>query len=130
LSNYFSSVLAQYEGSLQPVNIVSKILERCFQQNDFTISLEAIATKNKISLRTLQRYFEKCTGISSKQALQVMRIRKATAHLTHSPETFHYSLYGYYDHSHFYKHLKQFLKTSTIKNIQPHLRLLEALHKV
>jgi hypothetical protein len=70
-----------------------------------------------------------CTGISSKQALQVMRIRKATQHLANSPHDFHYSLYNYYDHSHFYKHLKHFLQESTLKNLQPHLKLLEGLHK-
>ena len=74
-------------------------------------------------MRTLQRYFEACTGIGSKQALQIMRIRKATAHLVSSPQDFHYSIYGYYDYSHFYKHLKQFLQRNTLKNIQPHLQL-------
>lgn len=127
LSKYFLTLLAKYEGSIQPVNIVSKILDHCYQKNDFTVSLEKLATQNKISVRTLQRYFETCTGIGSKQALQVMRIRKATAHLVSSPETFHYSIYGYYDHSHFYKHLKQFLQKNTMK-IEPHLQLLESLH--
>ena len=59
----------------------------------------------------------------------VVLIRKATAHLANSPHDFHYSLYNYYDHSHFYKHLKQFLQENTLKNLQPHLMLLEGLHK-
>ncbi len=129
LSKYFLPVLAKYEGSMQPVNIVSKILDRCFQQNDFSVSIEKEAAKNNISERTLQRYFETCTGISSKKALQVMRIRKAAAHLANSPKDFNSSLYGYYDHSHFYKHLRQFLEKNTLKNLQPHLKLLEGLHK-
>jgi len=129
LSGYFLSVLAEFEGSMHPVKIVSEILDRCFQKNQFTISIESLATQYNISSRTLQRYFEMCTGISSKQVLQVMRIRKATSHLAHSPHDFHYSLYNYYDHSHFYKHLKQFLQENTLKNLQPHLMLLEGLHK-
>ncbi|RYG24635.1 MAG: AraC family transcriptional regulator [Chitinophagaceae bacterium] len=129
LSVYFLSMLSNYEGSLHPVHIVSETLEYCFQHNQFTISIEELAAKYKISSRTLQRYFEMCTGISSKQALQVMRIRKATAHLANSPHTFHYSLYGYYDHSHFYKHLRQFLQENTLKNMRPDLLLLESLHK-
>jgi AraC-like DNA-binding protein len=128
LSKYFLTVLSQYEGSLQPVNIVSKILERSFLNNDFTVPLETLAAQHKITVRTLLRYFEKCTGISPKQALQVMRIRKATAHLANSPQDFHYSTYGYYDHSHFYKHLKRFLQRD-ILNCQPHIKLLELLHK-
>ena len=94
LSTYFLSLLKEYEGSMHPVKIVSEILEKCFQKNQFTISIESLAAQYKISSRTLQRYFEMCTGISSKQALQVMRIRKATSHLAHSPLDFHYSLYN------------------------------------
>jgi AraC-like DNA-binding protein len=129
LSKYFISLLAKYDGSLQQANIVSKILDRSFQKNNFCLSLEKEAAKNKISLRTLQRYFENCTGINSKQALQIMRIRKAVTHIVNSPGDFNYSLYGYYDHSHFYKHLKQFLQKNTLKNIQPHLTILQSLHK-
>ena len=129
LSSYFLSLLNKHEGSLQPATIVSNILDHCFQKNDFTIPVEDLAKQYHVSGRTLQRYFEICTGISSKQALQVMRIRKATAHLTHSPGDFHYSQYGYYDHSHFYKHLRQFVGTSTLINMKPHLDLLHLLHK-
>ncbi|WP_276502428.1 helix-turn-helix domain-containing protein [Terrimonas pollutisoli] len=129
LSKYFLALLADHDGSLHPVAIVSKILDECFQTNQFTVSIEKLAEKHNISTRTLQRYFEICTGISGKQALQVMRIRKATAHLANTPETFHYSLYGYYDHSHFFKHLKQFLQENTLENKEPHIQLLENLHK-
>ena len=129
LSKHFFSVLKRHEDSMHPVHIVSQILDRCFRENNFSVSLESLAAQYKISLRTLQRYFERCTGISSKYALQIMRIRKATAHLANSPGGFHYSLYGYYDHSHFYKHLKQFLGQNTLKNLQPHLQLLGKLHR-
>jgi AraC-like DNA-binding protein len=129
LSGYFLSLLNKHEGLLQPATIVSNILNHCFQKNDFTIPVEDLAKQYHVSGRTLQRYFEICTGISSKQALQVMRIRKATAHLTHSPADFHISQYGYYDHSHFYKHLRQFIGTSTLTDMKPHLDLLHLLHK-
>lgn len=129
LTPYFLSLISASRDVLHPVHIVSEILEDCFQQNSFTVPVEKLAEKYHISSRTLQRYFEICTGISSKQALQVMRIRKATSHLANSPETFHYSEYGYFDHSHFYKHLKRFLEETTLKNMQPHLKLLEKLHR-
>ena len=38
---------------------------------------------------------------------------------------FHFSTYGYYDYSHFYKHLKQFLNQHSISIVQPHLQLLK-----
>jgi len=128
LSKYFISVLAKHTDALQQADVVSKILQRSFQKNNFNFSLEREAAKNKISLRTLQRYFEHCTGINSKRALQIMRIRKAVAHIINSPGNFHYSLYGYYDYSHFYKHLKQFLQKNTMKNINAHLQILQSLH--
>lgn len=128
-SNYFLADLAAGEDLRRPADIVSAILDDCFQKNLFDISIEKLAVRYKISSRTLQRYFETCTGISSKQALQVMRIRKATAHVAISPKDFHYSTYGYYDHSHFYKHLKQFMQRSTLKKFEPHLLLLKELHK-
>jgi AraC-like DNA-binding protein len=129
IASHYQLIIEQHAGSLQEVHIVTEILDRCFRDNDFTISIEALAEQYQVSTRTLQRYFEKATSISSKNALQIMRIRKATAHLANAPETFHYSQYGYYDHSHFYKHLKQFLQKNTLQNLQPHLQLLKNLHK-
>jgi len=129
ISNYFISELTRYEGSIQAVNIVSTILDDCFQQNRFTDSVETLAQQYNISSRTLLRYFEMCTGVSCKQAMQVMRIRKATSHLVNDPDSFDYTAYDYYDHSHFYKHLKQFLGNSSSRTMEPHIRLLELLHK-
>lgn len=117
LTGYYQSIVKRYSGSLQPVHVVREILDRCFQQNDFTTSMEDLAEQYKISSRTLQRYFETTTGVSSKTCLQIMRIRKATAHLASSPETFHYSVYGYYDYSHFFKHLKKFLNGFSIEKL-------------
>ncbi len=128
LNTYFQKIIKQYAGSLNDAETVTSILEYCDRNNDFGSSIESFAEKYSISSRTLQRYFEKTTSISSKKALQIMRIRKAVAHITDSPATFHYSDYGYYDNSHFYKHLKQFLQKETLKNLKPHLKILELLH--
>ncbi|HMK05411.1 MAG TPA: AraC family transcriptional regulator [Ferruginibacter sp.] len=129
LSSYFTSIIDSYAGSWEPIRIVSEILEHCYTQNDFKTAVEDFAAKYNISSRTLHRYFETTTSLSSKKALQIMRIRKAVEQLTNSPENFNYSIYGYYDHSHFYKHLRQFMQKETLKNLQPHLKLLGKLHK-
>jgi AraC-like DNA-binding protein len=129
LSNYFVSIIESYAGSWEPIRIVSEILEHCYTQNDFKTPVEDFAAKYKISSRTLHRYFETTTSLSSKKALQIMRIRKAVEQLTNSPEKFNYALYGYYDHSHFYKHLRQFMQKETLRSLQPHLKLLNKLHK-
>src|SRR5688500_18360539 len=107
LSTHFQAIVDKYSGSLQPVKIVREILDHCFRTNDFTTPVEVYASRYNISSRTLQRYFETSTSISSKKALQIMRIRKAVAHMASSPESFHYSIYGYYDHSHFSTHRRQ-----------------------
>jgi AraC-like DNA-binding protein len=125
LSDYYEEIIHEYAGSLKPVDIVTGILHDCTADNCFDISIEDLSSRYKISTRTLQRYFEATTSITSKQALQILRIRKAVEKMTASPDDFHYSQFGYYDYSHFYKHLKQFLCHHTISILQPHLQLLK-----
>ena len=125
LSDYYKDIIQQHAGSLKQVDIVTGILQDCVEKACFDISIEDLSNQYGISTRTLQRYFEATTSISSKQALQILRIRKAVEKLTISPADFHYSDFGYYDYSHFYKHLKQFISNHTITIIQPHLQLLK-----
>jgi AraC-like DNA-binding protein len=129
LSDYYLQLIRQYSGSLQPVEVVTQILSDCDKNNAFGKSVEELAMQYGISTRTLQRYFETHTGISTKKILQIMRVRKAVEQLVDSPAKFDLAKFGYYDHSHFYKHLKQFLQKSTVQKLQPHLKLLESLHK-
>ncbi len=129
ISHHYQSIVAKHAGSLRHVHIVREILDTCYRKNDFSKPVERLASQYEISTRTLQRYFEATTGTTSKKALQVMRIRKACAHLADSPGDFSYTLYKYYDHSHFYKHLKKFLHKTTLTNLKPHLELLKSLHK-
>lgn len=126
--NHFTEIIAKYSGSLKPIQIVTEILERCNKKNNFTIPIETFAKEYNITTRTLQRHFETVTSTSSKTALQILRIRKATHHLATSPVNFHYSLYGYYDQSHFYKHLKRFLQKKTLQGLQLHLQLLKKIN--
>jgi AraC-like DNA-binding protein len=129
LDNYFQGIVRKYSGSRDAIRIVSAILHHCDKKNDFNTSVEDFASQYRISARTLHRYFETVTSLSAKKALQILRIRKAADHLANDPESFHYSKYGYYDHSHFYKHLRQFVQKETLKSLQPHLVLLQKLHK-
>lgn len=127
LSGYFTQLIQQYAGSLQPVQIVTNILSEMNRDQNFTRPVSDIAEQYGVSARTLQRYFEMHTGISTKKVLQIMRIRKAVEHLVKHPGDFDHSLYGYYDHSHFYKHLRQFLQKSTLQKSRLHVRLLSRL---
>jgi transcriptional regulator GlxA family with amidase domain len=125
LSAYYDDIIQQYAGSRTQVAIVTQIIQDCVDQSCFDISVEELANRYGISSRTLQRYFEATTSITSKQALQILRIRKAVERITTAPDDFHFSQFGYYDYSHFHKHLKQFLCRQTVSIIQPHLKLLE-----
>lgn len=129
LNEYFQSIVQSYSGSWEAIRIVSEILQYCEKGNDFTRPVEEFAAQYKISARTLHRYFEITTSLSSKKALQVLRIRKAVQQLVNSPAEFDYTDYGYYDYSHFCKHLKKFLQKDTIVNLQPHLQLLKSVNK-
>lgn len=124
-SEYYERIIEKYSGSMKQVDVVTEILRDCAEHNRFAVSVEDLAKHYHISSRTLQRYFEATTSINSKQALQILRIRKAIEHLTTSRDSFHYSDYGYYDYSHFYKHVKQFINQHTIEIIEPHLQLLQ-----
>ena len=126
LNDYFQSIIKTYSRSWEAIRIVSEILQHCDSTNDFTTSVEDFADRYNISARTLHRYFETSTSLSSKKALQILRIRKAAKHLAHSPADFNYDMYGYYDYSHFCKHLKHFLQKDTIDNLKPHVHLLQA----
>ena len=125
VSDYYDGIVEKFSGSLKPVEIVTRVLKDCADKNEFDISIEELSEQYNISSRTLQRYFEAATSINSKQVLQIMRIRKAIEDLTTSPQNFHFSTYGYYDYSHFYKHLRQFLNRHSITIAQPHLQLLK-----
>ena len=129
LTTHYEGLVDKYEGALQQVSIVTSIVNDAIDQNDYTISVEELAAKYRISARTLQRYFRTCTGVNSKKSLQVLRIRKAVSNMISHPKQFDYTNYGYYDFSHFYKHLKQFLHTDTLKKIKPHLQLLKTARK-
>jgi AraC-like DNA-binding protein len=133
LINYYESIIKNQLQDNQPeksnpVKIVLDILNHCHEQDDFTTPVSVFAEKNHISARTLQRYFEMATGVSPRKLLQIMRIRKATEMLVADPANFRAKNYGYYDHSHFYKYLKQFLHKKTITKLQPHLELLKSMH--
>ncbi len=127
LTKYYEQHLHKHEGSLKPVNIVTSTLDRAVRKNDYNPSIEDIAAQQSISTRTLQRYFKICTGVNSKNALQILRIRKAIDNMLSHPNKFHFSDYGYYDFSHFYKHLRQFLHHDTLEQIKPHLQLLQTI---
>jgi AraC-like DNA-binding protein len=124
-TDHYERIIERYAGSLKQVDVVTQILKEFTETGNFTVSIEELSARYHISSRTLQRYFEATTSISTKQALQIMRIRKAIEHLTTDPASFSYSLYGYFDYSHFYKHLKSFLNHQTLSQVQPHLLILK-----
>ena len=82
VSDYYEDIVEKHSGSIKQVEVVTKILKDCADKNEFDVSIEDLSKQYNISSRTLQRYFEATTSINSKQALQIMRIRKAVEHLT------------------------------------------------
>jgi AraC-like DNA-binding protein len=109
ISEYYEQIITEHSGSMKQADIVIEILNDCLQENYFSEPIENLALKYNISTRTLQRYFEATTSISSKHALQIMRIRKAIEALTAEKGKINIHHYGYYDQSHFLKHLRTFV---------------------
>lgn len=108
ITGHYENIIKQNSGKLKKVSVVTSILKECYENNNFDISVKDIAAGHGINPRTLQRYFEATVGIKCKPAIQLVRIRKAIYHFIDDPETFNFSDYGYYDSSHFYRHVKLF----------------------
>lgn len=117
LNSYYGNIIKRFEGSVLPISIVSEIIDNCSRSMAFTEPIEDMAAKYAISSRTLQRYFEKCTSLSTKKTLQILRIRKAVEQMAGDPANFNFNHYGYYDYSHFYKHLQQFLPRPVLQKL-------------
>ena len=117
LNSYYGNIIKRFEGSVLPVNIVSEIIDNCSKTMAFTEPIENMAARYSVSSRTLQRYFEKCTSLSTKKTLQILRIRRAVEEMAADPANFNYNQYGYYDYSHFYKHLQQFLPRIVLQEL-------------
>jgi AraC-like DNA-binding protein len=122
---YYDGIIHKYAGSMKQVNVVTEILHDNSEKEVFTYTIEDLSKKYSISSRTLQRYFEATTSIPTKNALQLLRIRKAIQTLVDTPADFHYASFGYYDYSHFYKHVKEFIGSHNVAIIKPHLKLLK-----
>ncbi len=129
LNAYFSSLTEAHKASREPVRVVSEIMQDYGQNGVFRKTVEEYARQYGISTRSLHRYFEAATGMSCKHALQVIRIRRALEQGARTPGAFVPQQYGYYDYSHFYKHLRRFLRKDTLASLQPHLQLLRRFHQ-
>jgi AraC-like DNA-binding protein len=124
ISAHYNHIIETYAGSIKYVDIVTEILSNG-SANNYVTPVEELARQYDVTTRTLQRYFESTTSTSCKQALQMLRIRKAISTFIANPETFNHLDFGYFDYSHFSKHVKQFLGQHKLANIQSHLQLLE-----
>ncbi|RYD90810.1 MAG: AraC family transcriptional regulator, partial [Sphingobacteriales bacterium] len=109
ISAYYQRIIDQHAGTQAPVTIVTDLLKQCEEKRNFSASISDLAAERGISARTLQRYFLATTSITGKEALQILRIRSAVELRSKHPGQFRIQDYGYYDQSHFQKHLRQFL---------------------
>lgn len=126
LSSHYMSIVTRFDNSIKPLHIVSGIIDSCITNHNYNISIKELAKEHNISTRTLQRYFENSTSLSSKKTLQILRVRKAVEHLANDPGSFDYKKYGYYDYSHFYKHLRKFLQKTILRKILAKMNLNQA----
>jgi AraC-like DNA-binding protein len=114
--NYYNSLIEKHESRFKYISIVTFLLKQSIEQQSFNTPVDALAASCNISKRSLQRYFEATTSFSTKPALQTIRIRAAVKALTDDPTAFDYRTFGYYDYSHFCKHLKQFTGATYFKD--------------
>ncbi len=126
ISEYYEAIIKKYHGSIKQISVVSEILSDCSESNSFDVSLQELSNRYSVSSRTMHRYFEATTSLAGKDALQILRIRKAVELITQNPAAFKFSNFGYYDYSHFYKHLKQFLSHPGLPATAASLQILKS----
>ncbi|GAB4093119.1 helix-turn-helix domain-containing protein [Flaviaesturariibacter terrae] len=134
LSSHYERMIERHGGpegaGPAPVSLVTGLLRDCSERRDFNTALSELAAAHGISARSLQRYFLASTSTTGKQALQILRIRSAVELLVNDPAAFRYEDFGYYDYSHFFKHLRSFVSSAHIEIARPHLELLRTKREV
>ncbi len=114
LSGYFLNLI----GANNPpayISIVTGVLKE-FAAGKYSVPVEELAENHNISVRTLQRYFEQAMSLGTKQTLQIFRIRHAVESIAKGNPSFLQD-HGYYDQSHFIRHLKKFTSPRNYEEI-------------
>lgn len=103
---------AFFEEQLLRNSIHNKLLNQIFSfveaDTDETISLSALASSSRVSIKTLERQFKNYTGLTIKMYQDLVRFQK-TARQINANGTYHHGDLlealgsGYYDQSHFVK---------------------------
>lgn len=90
-------------------NNVTNILSEYCNNMDIYSSLNKLNAGTFHSSKTIERHFKYCTGLSPKQAVKLIRIRRASQDYISNKKNFDYRDYGYYDNSHFHKEFNWFI---------------------
>jgi AraC-like DNA-binding protein len=88
-------------------NLVTQTIAS-YNENGIEFKVKELSAKTFTSSRTLRRYFDRVIGISPKQYIDSVRIRKALYSFLKDKNGFDPGSYGYYDMSHFYRNVIRF----------------------
>jgi methylphosphotriester-DNA--protein-cysteine methyltransferase len=78
-------------------------LAESYKQSAMQFNVSQLAEKHFTTSRTVNRYFHRVIGISPKGYFSILRARTALTAYTKDRHLFDPCVFGYYDHSHFYK---------------------------
>lgn len=115
LSDYFSDLVRNHRLP-DYLSIVASVLNE-FVESKYSASVDDLAESHKISARTLQRYFEQAMSLGTKQTLQILRMRRAVEFIS-GGGNFNPDDFGYYDQSHFSRHLKKFAEPYALSELR------------
>ncbi|GAB3995546.1 helix-turn-helix domain-containing protein [Spirosoma daeguense] len=79
-----------------------------FDESGMVLNTGQLADRLFATSKTINRYFHRVIGTPPKQYLSMLRIRAAMASYVAHKDLFYPEDYGYYDMSHFYKHVMKF----------------------
>lgn len=106
-SDYFNLIIKRNKLQKNPVFISTEIIKYCKDQKQFNLPLQFFTDYFHLSNKTIHRNFASTTGLTYKQAINLLRIRSALESQSEKG-IIKWEDFGYYDNSHFLKELKKF----------------------
>ncbi|HTR28668.1 MAG TPA: hypothetical protein VMH27_05330 [Puia sp.] len=107
LEKYFLSALRPRRSQDHYTKLVRDSIG-AYENADMHPNTTELAEKHFLHSKTINRYFHRVIGLAPKRYLSIVRARTALTAYVARQQNFTPELFGYYDHSHFYKAVHQF----------------------
>ncbi|MCO5260391.1 MAG: helix-turn-helix domain-containing protein [Crocinitomicaceae bacterium] len=113
---------------LYPVSSITKDFIKTAEHRDISHSVKVIAKEKGLGLRTLQRNFKTEVGLTTKEYLRIIRMKRIEQRLKDKPNVFELiSDFDFADQSHFIREVKQWRNYAPCELLKRKLLLSDQL---